>query len=195
LIQRDYSNGGFYDYYTRGGSNRLDNADAQSKPTGPESRTDTGRAVYSGGGIAPDEAVKPRTINAAQTRLLNPIFAFSRELVNGRIAGFETYKVQRAIDYNHQLEATDYPVTDALYKAFKDFVLKESSWQATAAQLDRSRDFIRLQLRFNIITAAYGRVAADQVLVRDDPQVSKAIEVMPRARELAMTAMRASSKN
>ncbi|HEX8653508.1 MAG TPA: S41 family peptidase [Pyrinomonadaceae bacterium] len=190
LIQRDYSNGGFYDYYTRGGSNRLDNKNTQPKPTGPQSRTDTGRVVYGGGGIEPDEAVQPRTINAAQTRLLNPIFAFSRELVNGRIAGFESYKVQRAIDYNHQLEATDFPVTDALFKAFKDFVLKEPTWNATAANLDRNRDFIRLQLRFNIITAAYGRVTADQVTVRDDPQVSKAIELMPRARELAMTAMK-----
>jgi carboxyl-terminal processing protease len=195
LIQRDYSNGGFYDYYTRGGSNRLDNPKAQVKPSGPESRTDTGRTVYGGGGIAPDEVVKPRTINAAQTRLLNPIFAFTRELVNGRIAGFDAYKVQRPIDYDHTLEAADYPMTDALFKAFKDFVLKEPSWNATAAQLDRNRDFIQLQLRFNIITVAYGRVTADQVLVRDDPQVAKAIEVLPRARELAMTAMRASSKN
>ena len=192
LIQRDYSNGGFYDYYTRGGSNRLDNKNTQSKPSGPESRTDTGRVVYGGGGIEPDEVVEPRTINGVQTRLLNPIFAFTRELVNGRIAGFESYKVQRAIDYDHQLEATDYPVTDGLFKAFKDFVLKEPSWNATAANLDRNRDFIRLQLRFDIITAAYGRVAADQVIVRDDPQVAKAIELMPRARELAMTAMRAS---
>ena len=193
LIQRDYSDGGFYDYYTRGGSNRLDKPDAQQKPTGPVSRTDTGRTVYGGGGIAPDEAVKPRTINAAQTRLLHPIFAFSRELVNGRVAGFESYKVQRAIDFHHTLEATDFPVTDALYKAFKDFVLKEPSWNATAAHLDRNSDFIRLQMRFNIITAAYGRVTADQVLVRDDPQVAKAVEVLPRARELATTAMRASS--
>ena len=192
LIQRDYSNGGFYDYYTRGGSNRLDNQGAQSTPTGPESRTDTGRAVYGGGGIAPDETVKPRVIEPAQTRLLNPIFAFSRELVNGRIAGFDSYKVQRAIDYDHALDATDYPITDALFKAFKEFVLKEPTWKATAAQLDRNRDFIQLQLRFNIITAAYGRVTADQVLVRDDPQVAKAVEVLPRARELAVTSMRAS---
>ncbi|MGB7923648.1 MAG: S41 family peptidase [Pyrinomonadaceae bacterium] len=192
LIQRDYSNGGFYDYYTRGGSNRLDNPNAQSKPTGPESRTDTGRAVYGGGGIAPDEAVKPRTVEPGQTRLLNPIFAFSRELVNGRIAGFDAYKVQRAIDYNHALEATDYPATDALFKAFKEFILKEPTWKATAAQLDRNRDFILLQLRFNVITAAYGRVTAEQVLLRDDPQVAKAVEVLPRARELATTAMRAS---
>ena len=192
LIQRDYSNGGFYDYYTRGGSNRLDNQGAQSTPTGPESHTDTGRAVYGGGGIAPDEMVKPRVIEPAQTRLLNPIFAFSRELVNGRIAGFDSYKVQRAIDYNHALDATDYPITDALFKAFKEFVLKEPTWKATSAQLDRNRDFIQLQLRFNVITAAYGRVTADQVLVRDDPQVAKAVEVLPRARELAATSMRAS---
>ena len=195
LIQRDYSNGGFYDYYTRGGSNRLDEKGGQAKPTGPQSRTDTGRAVYGGGGIEPDEAVKPRLINAAQTRLLNPIFFFSRELVNGRIQGFDSYKVQRAIDYKHALEQSDFPVTDALYKAFKDFALKEPSWNTTAAILDRNRDFIRQQLRFNIVTAAYGRVAADQVIVRDDPQVAQAIVVLPRARELAMTAMRASSKN
>jgi carboxyl-terminal processing protease len=192
LIQRDYSNGGFYDYYTRGGSNRLDNPNAQTKPTGPESRTDTGRAVYGGGGIAPDEAVKPRIIEPGQTRLLNPIFAFSRELVNGRVAGFDAYKVQRAIDYNHTLEAANYPATDALFKAFKEFVLKEPTWKATAAQLDRNRDFIQLQLRFNVITAAYGRVTAEQVLLRDDPQVAKAVEVLPRARELATTALRAS---
>jgi carboxyl-terminal processing protease len=191
LIQRDYSNGGFYDYYTRGGSTRLDNQKNQSKPTGPESRTDTGRTVYGGGGIEPDETVKPRTISALQTRLLHPIFAFSRELVNGRIEGFESYKVQRAIDYDHQLEASDYPATDALFKAFKTFVLKEPSWNMTAQLLDRNRDFIQLQLRFNVITAAYGRVTADQVIVRDDPQVASAINVLPRARELATSAMRA----
>jgi hypothetical protein len=39
------------------------------------------------------------------------------------------------------------------------------------------------------VTAAYGRVTADQVLVADDPQVAKAIDVMPKARELAMAAM------
>ncbi|MDQ2856211.1 MAG: S41 family peptidase, partial [Acidobacteriota bacterium] len=46
LIQRDYSNGGFYDYYTHGGSIRLDAGNQPAKPTGPEKRTDTGRAVY-----------------------------------------------------------------------------------------------------------------------------------------------------
>jgi hypothetical protein len=45
-------------------------------------------------------------------------------------------------------------------------------------------------LRFNIVTAAYGRVAADRVFIAtDDLQVARAIEVLPRARDLAMSAM------
>lgn len=190
LIQRDYSNGGFYDYYTRGGTIALDKKDEQAaKPAGPESKTDTGRTVYGGGGISPDEAIKARTINASQARLRNPIFAFTRDLVNGRINGFDNYKVGRAIDFEKKLEATEYRVTDDLFKAFKEFVVKNPDWKMTAQQLDRSRSFIELEMRYNIVTAAYGRVTADQVLIGDDPQVSKAIDVMPKARELAMAAM------
>ena len=191
LIQRDYSNGGFYDYITRGGSTRLDGGEEeqpQQKQTGPASRTDTGRTVYGGGGIAPDQYAKTATITAAQARLINPVFFFSRELVNGRIAGFDAYKVQGPIQFNHKLEATDFPVTDALFKAFKDTVVKDPSWKMTAQFLDRNRDFIAQQLRYNIITAAYGKVTADEVLVIDDPQVTKAIELLPRARDLAQGA-------
>jgi carboxyl-terminal processing protease len=191
LIQRDYSNGGFYDYYTRGGSINLENKEEPRKPSGPESRTDTGRPVYSGGGIMPDEMVKARTLGAPQLRLLNPIFFFIRDLVNGRIPGFDAYKVTRVADYNHKVQPSDYPVTEALYKAFRQYVMSQAAWKTYVPQLDRQRSFIEVQMRFNLITAAYGRVAADQVLIYDDPQVAKAIEVMPRAKELAMTALRA----
>ena len=189
MIQRDYSNGGFYDYYTKGGTIALDQKEATPKPSGPESKTDTGRPVYGGGGISPDEAIKPRTINGSQARLRNPIFAFTRELINGRITGFDSYKVQRAIDFEHKLQASDFAMTDDLFKAFKEFVARNASWKMPAAQLDKSRSFIELELRFNIVTAGYGRVSADQVLIADDPQVAKAVAVMPKARELAMAAM------
>lgn len=191
LIQRDYSNGGFYDYYTHGGSIRLDRQDAPEKPAGPEKKTDSGRAVYGGGGISPDESVNPRTITLAQRRLVNPIFAFTRELVNGRVRDFEAYKVQRAIDFSHDLQQTDFPMTDSLFKAFKEFVGNDPALKASAPLLDTNRSFVELQLRFNIVTAAYGRVAADRVFVTtDDQQVARAIDVLPRARDLAMSAMR-----
>jgi carboxyl-terminal processing protease len=182
LIQRDYSNGSIYDYMRGAGE--------KQKQAGPESHTDSGRPVYSGAGIAPDEAVKPRIISPSQVRLLSPLFAFTRELVNGRITGFDAYKVQRAIDFNHKLQASDFPVTDSVYQAFKSFVLKDASWNATAAQLERNRAFVELQLRYNIITAAYGRVTADQVLIEDDPQVARALDALPRARQLSLSAMR-----
>jgi carboxyl-terminal processing protease len=191
LIQRDYSNGGFYDYYTHGGSNRSEAQNQPAKPTGQEKRTDTGRAVYGGGGISPDEDIEPRTVSLFQRRLYSPIFGFSRELVNGHIGGLDAYKVQRPIDFNQVLQTTDFPITDTVFNAFKQYVASQPALKMTAAQLDRNRSFIALQLRFNIVTAAYGRVMADRVFVTtDDPQVAKAVEVLPRARDLATTAMR-----
>jgi carboxyl-terminal processing protease len=191
LIQRDYSNGGFYDYYTRGGTIRLDQKDQQVKPTGPESRTDTGRPVYGGGGITPDEPVKQTSLTLVQNRLRHPIFFFTREVANGRVPGFDKYRVDAPIEFGHHLQPGDFPVTEALFKAFKDFVAKEPAWKALVPQLDRNRSYIETQLRWDIVTVAYGSVTALQVLVKEDPQVAKAVEVVPRARELAMSASRA----
>ena len=189
LIQRDYSNGGFYDYYTHGGSNRLGQKE-EAKPQGQEKKTDTGRAVYGGGGIEPDETVNPKTISGAQRRLLTPIFAFTRNLVNGRIRGFDNYQV-REITFGHELVANDFPMTDALFKAFKDFVASDPSFRSLAPAIDSQRSFVSLQLRTNIVTAAYGRVTADRVYVTtEDPQVARAIDVLPRARNLTMSAAR-----
>jgi carboxyl-terminal processing protease len=193
LIQRDYSNGGLYDYYTHGGTNRPNQKGEAAKPAGPEKKTDTGRAVFGGGGISPDESIKPRTTNLTQRRLLSPTFNFARDLVSGRIRGFDSYKVQHDIDFLHELQPDDLRITDALYKAFKDFAAGDPSLKIPEAVLDRNRSFIELQLRFNIVTAAYGRVVADRVFITtDDPQVAKAVDVLPKARDLAMGGARSS---
>src|SRR6202008_3085548 len=187
LIQRDYSNGGFYDYYTHGGGVARDPKAAPAKPVGPETKTDTGRAVYGGGGISPDENVNPRTVNLTQRRLLSPAFAFARDLVNGRIRGFESSRIPGGIDFRHELKADEFNVTDVMFKAFRDYATADPGFKVSAATIDRNRAFIELELRFNIVTAAYGRVIGDRVFVTmDDPQVSKAVDVLPKARDLAM---------
>jgi carboxyl-terminal processing protease len=189
LIQRDYSSGGFYDYYTHGGSNQLEQRKEPVKPSGQVRKTDTGRAVYGGGGIAPDEIVKARTITTTQRRLQNPLFAFTRELVNGRIRGLELYRVQGRLDLEHELQSSDFPVTDELFRAFKEFVAKDPNFTPLAQVLDHNRSFVETQLRFNIVTAAYGRVTADRVFIMtDDPQLAKALDALPRARNLTMSA-------
>ncbi|HZN05611.1 MAG TPA: S41 family peptidase, partial [Pyrinomonadaceae bacterium] len=156
LIQRDYSNGGFYDYYTHGAGVSGNQQQEKAKPAGPEKKTDTGRAVYGGGGIAPDESVKARTVNLAQRRLLSPVFAFTRDLVNGRIRGLESSKLSRGIVFEHDLQAEEYKITDAIFRAFRDFVAKDPAYKTSAAAVDRYRSFVELELRFNIVTAAHG---------------------------------------
>jgi carboxyl-terminal processing protease len=189
LIQRDYSDGGIYNYIYRGGT--LREKDDQSKPAGPASRTDTGRPVYGGGGITPDEAIKPQTLTTLQGRMRDPIFFFSRDLANGRIADLDPYKIDRGIEFGHDLQTTDYPMNDAVFNAFKAYVAKDANWKTFTPALDRNRVFIEQQIRFQMATAAYGTVTAVQVLTKEDPQIAKAIEVVPRARDLARAATRA----
>jgi carboxyl-terminal processing protease len=190
LIQRDYSESGLYDYYTQGGAGggRTEQQKAPARPTGPESRTDMGRVVYGGGGILPDEIVKPSLISPAQQRMSEPVFAFAIELITGRVKGFETYSVQRPIEYGHDLRASDFPITEGLFKTFKEFVASKPGYKFSAAQLERERAYIERQLRYELVTAAYGMTTALQVFNIDDPQIARAIDLLPRARELAQQA-------
>jgi len=197
LIQRDYSDGSFYNYIYRGGTLR---ENEQQRPNGPATRTDTGRTVYGGGGITPDESVKagtfttpPRYYDALELRLRTPIFFFARELAAGHIPNFEQYKIDRGIEFGHHIAPNEFPVTEALFKAFIEYVAKNPNWKSLASQLDRKRPFIEKELRFNLATAAYGAVAALQITVREDPQVAKAIDAVPRARKLALDATRSAA--
>ncbi len=108
--------------------------------------------------------------------------------MNGRIRGFETSKLTRGIDFRHDLQTEEFKVTDAMFRAFRDFVAADPAYKVSAATVDRYRAFLETELRFNIVTAAYGRVVGDRVfIVSDDPQVAKAVDVLPKARDLAMS--------
>jgi carboxyl-terminal processing protease len=190
IIQRDYSDGNLYDYYTNGG---IDSEAGSETPLGPESKTDAGRAVYSGGGIKPDVPLKPDTITAdqvrAQSKLASPIFAFTLDLTYGKIPGFEAYKVDRPITFNYDIKATDFPVTDQLYAALKQYGV--SKYKIPAAQFDRERRFVERTLRSELITAAYGSTSSLQVFNEYDTQLSKAIDLLPQAKQLAIEGQRA----
>lgn len=128
-------------------------------------------------------------MNLTQRRLLSPAFAFTRELVNGRIRGFESSHLTSRIKFGHDLQPEEFKVTDAMFKAFRDFVAADPAFKVTTATVDRNRAFIELELRFNLVTAAYGRVMGDRVFVTmSDPQVAKAVDVLPKARDLASSA-------
>jgi carboxyl-terminal processing protease len=191
LIQRDYSKGDLYDYYTNGGVKG--EGDEAPINRGSESKTDSGRSVYSGGGINPDVEIKADTITLERARyqqkLFNPIFAFALDLTAGRVKGYETNRVDQPIVFQYDIKTTDYPVSEGLYDTFKKFAVEK--YKYTPAQIDREREFIERSLRSELVTAAYGTTTSLQVANEYDNQLKRAIELLPQAKQLALDAQRA----
>ncbi len=194
LVQRDYSDGNLYNYLTDGGSLRDENV--PEKPKGAASKTDSGRTVYSGGGISPDEAVKAETITVEkarfQQRLNNPIFAFTLQLAFGQIKGFESYKIDRPISFEYNLKKTDFPITENVFQTFRKFAVEKYNF--TPAQIDRERQFVERMLRTELVTAAYGSTTSYQVFYDYDTQLKKAIELLPEAKQLAIEGAKANAQ-
>ena len=192
LIQRDYSDGNLYNYYTQGGVGAGD-TDAPVIPKGPEAKTDAGRLVYSGGGINPDVTVKADTITRErsiyQQKMVSPIFLFSMDLAYGKVKGFETYKVDRPIVFERDITTKDFPVTDALFQSFKAFAVEK--YKYAPAQIDKEREFVERVLRSELVSAAYGSQTSLQVSNEYDNQLLKAIELLPQAKQLALEGAKA----
>jgi len=93
------------------------------------------------------------------------------------------------------MQATDFPISDALYSALKRYVTSKPAFKVTAEQLDRERTFVERQLRFELGTASYGSLNAIEVFNESDPQIARAVDAMPRARELALAARRARARS
>jgi carboxyl-terminal processing protease len=186
-IQRNYSNVSFYDYYL----NRSDDHHAANNAQhGDALRTDLGRTVYGGGGITPDVEVKAPPV---ATRLFYGIFDFVRQLVAGQMQGFREHRVSEC-QYKTRVLPEDinrYPITDDLLAAFRQYISNRPQFNVSEERINANLNYLRAQMRREIITAAYGPEAGDQVYLSDDVQFRKAFESLDRARVLADNARRA----
>jgi carboxyl-terminal processing protease len=185
-IQRDYSSGSLYDYY-------FHKVKIDEKAKIP-AKTITGRTVFGGDGIMPDELVKAPQLNETEIAMLDPIFFFSSELSGGRVAGFESNKITNQFQYGQRIGSNLFPVSDELFNSFKKFVANEKSWNLSIEQIEAEKDFIKSRLRYNLANAAYGSVAANQILIEEDLQIAKAVQALPRAKQLALSAQKSLQK-
>jgi carboxyl-terminal processing protease len=183
-----------YDYYTKGGISG--NETKPAAPTGTEKKTDTGRTVYGGGGIMPDEIVKTETIpyerNRQRVILRDAIFSFALDLTSGKVAGFENYKAERPITFGYDLKTADFPITENLYQLFKKYAADQ--YKVLPARVDREREFIEQGLRIEVVTAAYGTTTSLQVFNEYNNQLKRAIELLPRAKQLAQESARVNAQ-
>lgn len=201
-LQRDYSNGSLYDYYTRhdatdnqsqpagnSGTRSLDSPLALASPTphpqtGPAVKTAAGRVFYGGGGITPDIEVRETANSVGRLRVAEAAFQFTRQLAAGMLPGLENYRIDK-VQYGKSVRPTDYPITDRVVEAFKNFVKSQAELEVSPAQIDAELDFAKLRLRQEIITAAFSNDAGARVLLDSDTQVLRALDALPDAKRLA----------
>jgi len=178
LIQRDYNGRSFYDYnLKRGDGNHTE-----------EKRTDAGRTVYGGGGIDPDVEVKvrvPQRELELQRVWFDSSFEFAHQLMAGQVQGLSDYRIGRQADHHHQLTREEYQINDKVIAAFKNFLREHKEFKIDPARVDKETDFVKRQIRYECVTAAYGIETAYEVLLETDLQLQRAIAEMPKARTMA----------
>ena len=162
LIQRDYSNVSLYDYYF--------NRDSDDPTASKEVKlTDGGRAVYGGGGISPDVKFPPVKSNHFQDELLThyAFFNFAKHYM-----------------INHHPDEKKFEVDDLLLQEFRKFLDSENI-SYTEADLLENNDWVRSNIKSEIFIDAFGQDEGLKVRAEADPEVVKALELLPQAKALA----------
>lgn len=186
LIQRDYSNGSSYEYHYRRNANSSDTAQA---PHNDMRRTDTGRAVYGGGGIDPDIKIEAPTFSDAQGTIWNTgLFMFVRELIAGRVAEAPDFK-RDTIEFDHQPLQSEFVINDQIMKAYRkfmvDFLAKNRDVSLTMKAVDENFEWARQKIREEALIAAYGVDTQKRMMVDTDTQLQRAVSEMPQSAQLA----------
>jgi carboxyl-terminal processing protease len=162
LIQRDYSHISFLDYYYGKRTDTKNPLDVKS--------TDSGRPVYGGDGITPDEKYDPK-YNKFQMSL----FRHDRFI-------FFTFTAKWFGAHPSKLPKGWEPGNDVL-NDFHEYLLKQ---QVPVAEADwnENRAWMLAQLKREMYATAFSYEESQQVAAQADPMVLKAIESMSEARAL-----------
>jgi len=161
LIQRNYEGVSLYDYYNHAGGAGADSSNREVK------LTDSGRTVYGGGGITPDEKIEPTKTNRFQDELVykDVFFHFA-----------PVYVATHTIDKNFQVD-------DAVLADFKKF-LSTQDVQYTDADMNGVSDWVKSRIKKDIVTIQFGQLEGLRTIAEWDPMIEKALTYMPEAQAL-----------
>jgi carboxyl-terminal processing protease len=147
-------------------------------------RTDSGRAVYSGGGIEPDKRFAGIVDGFSPTPFGRIIFTrglFDRFAERFSRAG--DARLPSGLVGKKQEVGTGFAVTDATVAEFKEFARDARlKWDEQAWQ--RDLPFITAEIQKEIDTDLFGVAVAYENLAKRDPQLSYAIGQFPDAERL-----------
>lgn len=182
-LQRDYSNGSIYDYYTHNGEGDETSGETKPKPAGSPVTTAGGRTLFGGRGIEPDIKAPSLKFTPLLGRINEASFYFVRQLVAGQIKGLENYKRDKQT-FAPTLDPNDLQINDRLLEAFRAFAVADKANGLTAENINSQLDYAKARIRQELATASYSTEAGAQVLLENDPQLKKAVESMTEAQKL-----------
>lgn len=160
LIQRDYSHKSFFDYYNQ--------RDAKNNDQDMH-KTDSGRIVYGGDGITPDEKYEAPKLTGLERQLIGSLsfYFFSADY-------FATHAQPLTKDWA--------PGPDVM-SAFRDYAAKRDV-RFTPADFERDHDWITEHLREEFFITAFSKDAADRLALDNDPEIRKAVDALPQSKAL-----------
>jgi carboxyl-terminal processing protease len=163
LIQRNYNGVSLYDYYYN-----HDKLQEQAAASREVKMTDSGRTVYGGGGITPDDKIDTPHSNHFQDVLLEHYVFFnfaSHYLINGKTV------------------TKDFQVDEPVLTAFKQFLTSEQI-PYTDADFPPVLDWIKANIKAEIFTSQFGQEEGLKVRAEWDPMINSAIGYLPQAQAL-----------
>jgi carboxyl-terminal processing protease len=161
LIQRDYSNISFLQYY----NNKTDQKNLADVKT-----TDSGRTVYGGGGITPDEKYTAPGFNKFQIELL-------------RKAAFFKYSAKYFGPIKNPKLPDGWVPDEKIVDDFHQFMM-DNDVHFTEADFTENHQWVKDQLKREMYITGVNIDASDRVQIEQDPEVAKAVEAMPKAKLL-----------
>ncbi len=184
LIQRDYGSTALEDYVAP-----RDRKPCEERPSEDTKFTDAGRKVYGGDGITPDYCVSPESPGKFVTYLLGrrAFFEFARGFAAaentggadiagaGSRSGVSSAKVKPI--------RKDFEVTDEVWGDFRKF-LDQRKLRYTEEDLAQNREAIGREILEEVLQQVFGEGEARRRSLAWDPQVLKALELVPKAEQL-----------
>jgi len=179
-IQREYASTALEDYYAPRDRKACNEGSGETK------LTDAGRKVYGGDGITPDYCVEPLKPSKFVSYLIG------RQAFIGFAHGFEGAGGQGQADIagtgtrSHADSETlrvigrDFEVDDETREAFLSY-LESRKLRFTPEQLEENRQMVDRLIEEEVVRQVFGEGEARQRSILWDPQVQRALELVPRA--------------
>jgi carboxyl-terminal processing protease len=174
LIQRDYSSVSFFDYYYRKNTEARNEADVKT--------TDSGRTVYGGGGISPDEKfVVPESACVGPTGNL-PACWGPLETDMYLSYTFPTYTKHFFTVHKETLPA-GWNLDSAQMDEFHGW-LQDQKIEVQEAEYKKEYEMIRRRLQGDIYETAFNLNESRKYELETDPEVQAAVSALPKSQAL-----------